>query len=442
MKNFNSFTKISFLITFFVIIFAFKTKAVGPIIINEIMYDLEGADSGLEWVELKNISNEPIDLTGWKFNDGSNHLLNVPPKNGGQGGMIILPQGFAILADKADLFLQNHPNFSGIVIDTAMSLNNTAATLRLIDNNGNIVEEVSYSKAQGGNGNGFSLERINDNIAEFCESNIFGGTPGQENNFNCNKVNEVKFSPTPSPPNKNYELLTPSPSLIVQNEDNQINGENPILIPTVTPIRVRLIINEFLPNPVGNDQEGEWIEIYNDSDIEVFLKGWRLEDGSGQKYYFKDEVIQPKDFLVLPYKTTKITLNNNGETLSLYSPNNELAFQIGYSGNAKEGFSYARAGANNWKWTSILTPGKANQFETGQALNKNNQLKFDVESIVENNSEDNQKNVNLTMPQSDLSAINQKSQNNNFSEKIILLVIGVGLIFSIASAIFIKKFLP
>ncbi|MCX8015970.1 MAG: lamin tail domain-containing protein [Patescibacteria group bacterium] len=442
MRNFNSFTKISFLIIIFTLIFISKARATGPIIINEIMYDLEGADSGLEWVELKNISSEPVDLTGWKFNDGSNHLLNIPPKNGGQGGMVISPQGFAILADKADLFLQNHPNFLGTVIDTAMSLNNTAATLRLIDNNGNIVEEASYIKTQGGNGNGFSLERVSDNVSEFCESNILGGTPGQENNFNCNKVKEIKSSPTLSPTNGNNELLTSSPSFIIQDEDNQSSDQSIIPTPTATPIRVRLIINEFLPNPIGNDQEGEWIEIFNDSEIDIPLRGWRLEDASGQKYYFKDEIIQPKNFLVLTYKTTKITLNNNGETLSLYSPNNELAFQISYSGNAEEGFSYARAAANNWKWTSIVTPGKVNQFDKEEVADKNIQQKFDIEAIVENNSENNQRSVTLSTSQSNPPAINQKNQSSNFSEKIILLIIGVGVVFSIASAIFIKKVLP
>lgn len=435
MRSFNSFTKISFLIIIFFSIFI-KTKAVGPVIINEVMYDLEGADSGLEWVELKNISSEPIDLTGWKFNDGSNHLLNVPPKNGGQGTMVILPQGFAILADKADLFLQNHPNFLGTVIDTAMSLNNTAATLRLIDNNGNIVEEISYAKTQGGNGNGFSLERASDNVAEFCESNILGGTPGQENNFNCNKVKEIKSSPTPSPTNGNNELLISSPSFIIQDEDNQSSDQNIIPTPIAIPIRVRLIINEFLPNPVGNDQEGEWIEIFNDSEIDVPLKGWRLEDASGQKYYFKDEIIKSKDFLVLFYKTTKISLNNNGETLSLYSPNNELAFQISYFGNAKEGFSYARAGVNNWQWTSIVTPGKANKFTNSQSTNQN---ELDIETIIENNSENNQNDIILSTPQSNVYTSNK---TNNFADNLILPIIGVGIIFSIASAIFIKKILP
>lgn len=431
MKNLDFFTKIFFLIIIFLLFWFFKSQAAGSIIINEIMYDLEGADNDMEWIELKNISSEPVDLSGWKFNDGSNHLLNPPPKNGGQGSMIVPPEGFAILADKADLFLQTHPNFSGIVIDTVMSLNNTAATLKLIDKNGNVVEEVSYNKNQGGNGNGFSLERISDSVPDFCESNVLGGTPGEQNNFNCQKVNS-SISPSQQPTPVNTPLSTP----VAQIEENE-KEENLTPPPTSNNIiKVRIIINEFLPNPVGNDEEGEWIELYNDSETDVPLKGWRLEDASGQKYSFKDEVIKAKDFLVLPYKTTKITLNNSNETLTLFSPNNEMAFKISYIGKAEEGFSYARIGPNNWQWTSILTPGKPNQFENAQA---NNQKNFEVDSIVEGNLTKNQSSVDL--PTSQANNYSQK-QTNNFSDKIIIMIFGIGLVFSVATAIFIKKILP
>jgi len=423
-----------------------KIFAVGPIVINEIMYDLEGTDSGYEWVELKNVSNEAIDLNGWKFNDGSNHLLNVPPKNGGQGLMIIPPQGYVILADKADLFLQTHLDFSGTVIDTVMSLNNTSAMLKLIDANGNVVEEITYDKLQGANGNGFSLERVADNVLNFCESNIKGGTPGQPNNFNCNKAKETStpmLTPTPSVSATPTLLETPPLNLVTQ-VDEENDEENIISVPSPQVIKVRLIINEFLPDPVGNDQEGEWVEIYNDSDTDVVLKGWRLEDASGQKYYFKDEVIKQKDFLVLPYKTTKITLNNNGETLSLYSPNNELAFQISYNGKAKEGYSYARVGPNNWQWTSILTSGSSNQFsgDSKKAQTSTSQNSALIESIIESSEQSRNKNE-ASISNSKEQLPNQNTSNNfSFSEKIILVAIGIGLIISIASVILIKHFLP
>jgi len=107
----------------FICFFPVITKA--QVEINEIMYDLEGADSGREWVEIFNNSTNEVNLSGWKFYDGANHALNVPPANGGQGSLMLNPGTYAIFADSAATFLTDHPGFSGIVIDTVMSLNNT-----------------------------------------------------------------------------------------------------------------------------------------------------------------------------------------------------------------------------------------------------------------------------------------------------------------------------
>ena len=434
--------KILILMGIFFILWAKNIFAAGPIIINEIMYDLKGADTGYEWIEIKNISNEAVDLTNWKFNDGSstNHILNPPPKNGGQGSLIIPPQGFAILAARADLFLSSHSNFSGTVIDTTMSLNNTEGTLKLIDNNGNVVEEVYYNKAMGGNGNGFSLERVSENSSKFCESKNEGGSPGQENSFDCNKISSSSF-PTPA------KTIVPtfSPSV----DDNSITSESNILAnlentnstPEPTPIKVNLIINEFLPNPTGPDNEGEWIELYNNSDADVDLTNWRLEDASGQKYVFKDEIIKKKDFLVLTYNKTKISLNNNGETLTLYSPQNEIAFKITYSGNAKEGYSFARFAANDWRWTKILTPGAPNQFSSDSETKNNS--KITVDSQIENG--ENEGNANIQKQESTSVSLASSTSDkflNSKTDKIIIIAVGIGIVLSVASAIFIKKVLP
>ena len=435
--------KIIILLGIFIIFLARNVSANNPIIINEIMYDLEGADPGYEWIEIKNISSEPVDLTNWKFNDGSssNHILNSPPKNGGQGSLIIPSGGFAIFADKADLFLSTHPNFSGIVIDTTMSLTNTEGTLKLIDNNGNVVEEVYYNKAMGGNGNGFSLERVSENSSKFCESKNEGGSPGQENNFDCNKILSSSF-PTP--------IKTIAPTFSPLPDDNSVSSENNLLAnlensnltPKPTPIKVNLIINEFLPNPTGPDNEGEWIELYNNSDADVDLTNWRLEDASGQKYVFKNEVIKKKDFLVLSYNKTKISLNNNGETLTLYSPQNEIAFKITYSGNAKEGYSFARFAANDWRWTKILTPGAPNQFSSDN--DTKNSSKINVDSQIEN-GQNNGENANVQKQESTSVSLASSTSDNLLTpqtNKIIIIAIGIGVILSIASAIFIKKVLP
>lgn len=143
---------------FLVIIFPVFVNA--QVEINEIMYDLEGADAGREWVEIFNNSTSEVDLTDWKFNDGSNHILNEPPKNGGKGLLVIPADGYAVLADNAETFFNEHSEYNGILIDTVMSLNNTAAVLKLFNKEGVEIDSVSYNNTSGVSGDGNSLQKI------------------------------------------------------------------------------------------------------------------------------------------------------------------------------------------------------------------------------------------------------------------------------------------
>ncbi|MEE8131556.1 MAG: lamin tail domain-containing protein [Candidatus Paceibacterota bacterium] len=98
-----------------------------------------------------------------------------------------------------------------------------------------------------------------------------------------------------------------------------------------------MTIKEFLPNPVGKDTEGEWIKLFNNGDEEVNLTNWYLKDASGKIFYFGDFSIKPGEYLTLSYQTTKIYLNNKGETLFLFDKNNNLIDQLGFSGIISEG---------------------------------------------------------------------------------------------------------
>ena len=117
-----------------------------------------------------------IDIAGWKFNDGENHILNAPPTNGGQGELILPVGGFAVLADNATQFLADHPEFTGTVIDTVMNLNNSSDTLSLL-NDKIVVDAANYQNGWGANGNGKTLERVNGIWQESAQD---GGTPEEK----------------------------------------------------------------------------------------------------------------------------------------------------------------------------------------------------------------------------------------------------------------------
>lgn len=149
--------KIFLLFSFILIPFFANAK----VVINEIMYDLDGADSDREWVEIYNDSDTDTDLSNWKFYDGSNHVLNEPPKNGGRGSLVIPAHEYAIFSANAAVFLSEHLDYSGILIDTVMNLNNLNAILKLIDKDMNEIDSISYNKDMGASGDGNSLQKIN-----------------------------------------------------------------------------------------------------------------------------------------------------------------------------------------------------------------------------------------------------------------------------------------
>lgn len=136
-----------------ILFFPFFVSA--DVTITEIMYDLEGSDSKREWIKICGDDN----LSGWKFNDGSNHALNEPPKNGGRGSIILTE--CLILASDAITYINDNPSYSGTVIDTVMSLGNTEDTLSLINPDGDIVFSVTYNKELGANGDGNFLQYLN-----------------------------------------------------------------------------------------------------------------------------------------------------------------------------------------------------------------------------------------------------------------------------------------
>lgn len=173
----NRFLFLFALLSFFILL---PYRVFAGLIINEIMYDLEGTDDKREWIELFNDSETEADLTDIKFNDGSNHTLNVPPKNGGQGSIKIPAKDYVILSGDATTFLSEHSGFSGSVIDTVMSLGqqkDQLYTLSILRSDNEILDSVSYSSSLGANGTGNSLQRNSSGVFVPAVP-----TPGASNN--------------------------------------------------------------------------------------------------------------------------------------------------------------------------------------------------------------------------------------------------------------------
>tara|TARA_Y100000310_G_scaffold332444_1_gene408037 strand:+ start:13062 stop:15287 length:2226 start_codon:yes stop_codon:yes gene_type:complete len=124
-----------------------------------------------------------------------------------------------------------------------------------------------------------------------------------------------------------------------------------------------LRISEFLPNPEGDDTEGEWLELYNSGSFDLNLKGLELKDDSSRNIIIADvntesnTTISAEGYKVVYTGGVYGFLNNDGfEEISLYY-GDSLIDAVSYS-SSTEGNSWSLSGTS-WN-LSMPTPGVAN----------------------------------------------------------------------------------
>lgn len=191
----------------------------------------------------------------------------------------------------------------------------------------------------------------------------------------------------------------------------EIKSKEETLVPTIevsqiTPEKIypnQVFFNEILPAPAGADDTNEWIELYNQGQTEVNLTGWKIQDTAGTITTFifpENTKITANGFLVLKRPETKITLNNDNDSLSLISPDDKVANSVFYQ-NAKAGQSYNKIN-ENWIWSNTKTPGAQNSTQT--PLIKNNKPAKNIAVASVANS------VNSSAPENTILQ-NKKTQN-------------------------------
>ena len=137
-----------------------------------------------------------------------------------------------------------------------------------------------------------------------------------------------------------------------------------------------IFINEWLPNPLGLDTEGEWVELFNGGNEAVRLDGWKLVSGDS-KFSFAGKDIVSGGYLVLRRSETKLVLKNIDGSIFLYDKEGHLVDSESFLGSAPEGKSFSRTGydpkslTQQFVW-SDPTPGTANKIALNNSIATNN----------------------------------------------------------------------
>jgi endonuclease YncB( thermonuclease family) len=103
----------------------------------------------------------------------------------------------------------------------------------------------------------------------------------------------------------------------------------------------RVILSGALPNPVGKDTEGEWVEIENADSLPAQMSGWWLASGK-TKHTFGSITVQSGNVHRLMLSGTKLVLGNTNGSVELHSPDGVLVSKAQWN-SAYEGRVYRPA---------------------------------------------------------------------------------------------------
>ena len=126
-----------------------------------------------------------------------------------------------------------------------------------------------------------------------------------------------------------------------------------------------IYINEWFPNPVGNDATGEFIELYNSGAAVASLDGYTLSGGAKKKFSLSGYNLPPGGYLVLKHAQDGLSLKNTSGALLLYGSGGRVADSASFSGVAPEGKSFSRVDYGTAPVSHFAfvypTPGAANK---------------------------------------------------------------------------------
>jgi CotH kinase protein/Lamin Tail Domain/Secretion system C-terminal sorting domain/Chitobiase/beta-hexosaminidase C-terminal domain/Divergent InlB B-repeat domain len=270
------------------------------ILVSEINYNPHPKIDGGEWIELKNKTNAAIYMHQWKLRDESKYtaykfpLLSKIPAN-----------SYAIVCQDSARFKTKYPNYTGQIFGNVdYVLSNKADALYLENSQAQTVAQINYVDSiwsSGADGQGYTLELINDNLPLNTEASwtdaCLGGSPGA--------------SPGPC----NYPIVV-----------SEINYNSP-----------------FLSNA------GDWLELRNTTSAPINLSNWYISNKDEDKKVSisSNTILAPHSHTVIVkdsnlfrqrFPTVKIlpielpfSLSNGGDQFKVFAYDSSLKYSVRYN---------------------------------------------------------------------------------------------------------------
>jgi len=163
-------------------------------------------ENELEWLELFNLSSQPIDVSGYLLLDAADNVLIISSAHTSPSSTQIAPLGFLLIYRRGAKF----------------SLNNAGDTLRLFDStqSGQLLDTVSYSQSSSKNSWGRLPDGNSNNLVSLIPTpgvtNQSEPTPTPKPTPTSKSISNSSNTSTSPQPSSNSEP-TPSPKSTTQN---------------------------------------------------------------------------------------------------------------------------------------------------------------------------------------------------------------------------------
>ncbi len=142
-----------------------------------------------------------------------------------------------------------------------------------------------------------------------------------------------------------------------------------------------IYISELLPNPSGKDTGNEWMEICNNGTQPQPLTGWKLQDASAKSFTIQNISVAPQSCVVFGNTETKISLNNDKETLSLFDVGGNSVDRVSYNTVVKDDQALARVSASGeLQITTTPTKGEIQNIITAPEARTTKDIKSETEN--------------------------------------------------------------
>ena len=236
--------------------FDYYIPRLGDLVLNEIMFDISPAPPALpanKYIELYNRTGAQINLYGWQLQIGD-HIMTI------DNPVIIKPLSFVIITStQAQDYFRRLAPVAQILNETYLTT--SGKTVKLVANNGQIIDQITYSPAwyndpDKDNG-GWAIERIdpnnlcNQDINWHASQNPIGGTPGFQNSvLASNPDTTLPYITNIQAVSANTLKITLnktiSPQSLAQQINFVLNGEVTPLTVSTDPQDVNTLILNFL----------------------------------------------------------------------------------------------------------------------------------------------------------------------------------------------------